>query len=116
MFFFNSKIRVTLIGLILGLLMGGCAEESEFERTKRLAIDGDASAQYNLGVMYNNGTGVPQDYKESYAWSSLAKADGQELAEKILGIVTKEMTKEQITEAQSLSIEIFKRIEANRKD
>ena len=50
------------------------------------------------------------------AWWSVAKANGQELAEKILGIVTKKMTKEQIVQAKSLSIEISKRIEANRKD
>ncbi|GAB6068870.1 hypothetical protein JCM13664_21910 [Methylothermus subterraneus] len=28
-----------------------------------LAEQGDAVAQYNLGVMYDNGLGVPQDYQ-----------------------------------------------------
>ena len=98
--------------------MGGCAEESEseFESTKRLANDGDSMAQNKLGVMYANGTGVPQDNKEAYAWWSVAKANGNELAVTNLGVVTKEMTKEQIAEAQSLSTEIYKRIEANKKD
>ena len=32
----------------------------------RLAAEqGNANAQYNLGVMYDNGEGVPQDYKEA---------------------------------------------------
>ena len=62
------------------------------------------------------GKGVPQDYKEAYARWSVAKANGVELAEKNLGIVTKEMIKEQIAEAQSLSTEIFNRTEANKKD
>ena len=32
----------------------------------RLAADqGDASAQFNLGVMYDKGQGVPQDYAEA---------------------------------------------------
>ena len=30
-----------------------------------LADQGRAIAQYNLGVMYNNGKGVPQDYAEA---------------------------------------------------
>ena len=96
--------------------MGGCGGESEFERTKRLAIDGDASAQHNLGYSYFNGEGVAQDYKQAYAWWSVAKANSYESAEKNLGILTKKMTKEQIAEAQFLSTEIYNRIEANRKD
>jgi hypothetical protein len=79
------------------------------------AEQGNNEAQYNLGFMYAFGEGVPQDYKEAYAWLSVAKANGLELAEKNLGIVTKKMTKEQIVQAKSISIEISKRIEANRK-
>ena len=30
-----------------------------------LAEAGDTNAQYNLGIMYDNGYGVPQDYKEA---------------------------------------------------
>ena len=80
------------------------------------AEQGNNEAQYNLGFMYAFGEGVPQDDKEAYAWLSVAKANGLELAEKNLGIVTKKMTKEQIVQAKSISIEISKRIEANKKD
>jgi TPR repeat protein len=97
--------------------LGGCGEESKLEYTKRLANNGDAKAQYNLGVMYDNGTGVPQDYKEAYVWFSIAKANGYEnLDNNLLDNISKEMTKEQITEAQSLSTEMLKRIEANIKN
>ena len=80
------------------------------------AEQGLADAQYNLRHRYANGDGVPQDYKEAYAWWSVAKANGHELAVNNLGIVTKKMTKEQIVQAKSISIEISKRIEANKKD
>ena len=80
------------------------------------AEQGDASSQLNLGLRYYKGEGVPKDDKEAYAWWSVAKANGNEKAEKNLGILTKKMTKEQIAEAQSLSTEIYNRIEANRKD
>ena len=33
---------------------------------------GNAGAQLNLGLMYYNGQGVPQDYAESYKWYRLA--------------------------------------------
>jgi len=37
-----------------------------------LAEAGDASAQYNLGLMYDNGQGVPEDYAEAVRWYRLA--------------------------------------------
>ena len=37
-----------------------------------LAKQGDASAQYNLGVMYADGQGVPQDDKAAVKWYRLA--------------------------------------------
>jgi hypothetical protein len=86
-------------------------DDKEAVRWYRMSAEqGYAGAQLNLGVMYANGRGVPQDYKEAHAWLSVAKGNGNELAEKYLGIVTKKMTKEQIADAQSLSIEIQKRI------
>ena len=111
------KLNLVLIGV--SVLLGGCGEESELEYTKRLANNGDAKAQHNLGVKYANGTGVPQDYKEeeAYVWFSIAKANGYEnLDNNLLDNISKEMTKEQITEAQSLSTEMLKRIEANIKN
>ncbi len=37
-----------------------------------LAEQGNASAQFNLGFMYNKGQGVPQDYTEAVKWYRLA--------------------------------------------
>lgn len=37
-----------------------------------LAEQGIANAQNNLGVMYNAGRGVPQDYAEAVRWYRLA--------------------------------------------
>ena len=43
----------------------------------RLAADqGDASAQYALGVMYHYGRGVVQDHKEAAKWFRLVAAQG----------------------------------------
>jgi len=42
-----------------------------------LAEQGYASAQYNLGVMYDNGLGVPQDYREAAKWYRFAAEQGK---------------------------------------
>lgn len=41
-----------------------------------LANEGDAVAQFNLGQMYDNGTGVPQDHTEAARWSRKAADQG----------------------------------------
>lgn len=33
-----------------------------------LAEQGDAEAQFNLGLCYYNGTGIEQDYKKTVKW------------------------------------------------
>ena len=38
------------------------------------AEQGHASAQYNLGLKYGNGQGVPQDYKEAVKWTRMSRA------------------------------------------
>src|SRR5215475_8061479 len=43
-----------------------------------LAEQGDANAQYTLGVFYDNGLGVPQDRTQSYMWFDLSAAQGRE--------------------------------------
>jgi TPR repeat protein len=51
-----------------------------------LAKQGNASAQFNLGVMYDNGQGVPQDYKEAVRWYRLAADQGNASAQSNLGV------------------------------
>ena len=42
----------------------------------RLAKEGDADAQRNLGLMYDLGVGVPQDDKAAVKWYTLAAEQG----------------------------------------
>ena len=41
---------------------------------------GDANAQYNLGVMYMNGEGVEQSTEEAIKWAKKAAEQGHEMA------------------------------------
>ena len=70
--------RLALAGMV-ALLVGAaaCAETADtqtpepaqgdtLEALRTRANAGDADAQYNLGVMYRTGRGVPQDDVEAY--------------------------------------------------
>jgi hypothetical protein len=50
-----------------------------------LAEQGNAKAQYNLGLMYVNGQGVPQDDKEAVKWFRLSAEQGNTKVQLILG-------------------------------
>jgi TPR repeat protein len=70
-----------------------------------LAERGDANAQYNLGVFYDNGLGVPQDRIRAYMWLDLAAMQGRESAATFRDLVARVMTPGQIAEAQKLARE-----------
>jgi hypothetical protein len=55
----------TFVSLLLIGFTGGAYGQPDFEETKRLAEQGYAAAQYNLGIMYERGRGVPQDDAEA---------------------------------------------------
>ena len=52
-----------------------------------LAVQGDASAQISLGIMYDNGSGVPQDYGEAVKWYRKAADRGNAAAQFTLGLM-----------------------------
>ena len=67
-----------------------------------LAEQGDANAQYNLGVFYDNGLGVPQDKVRAHMWFSLSAAQGRDGAAAFRDLIARRMTPAQIAEAQKL--------------
>jgi len=69
-----------------------------------LADAGDATAQYNLGIMYRNGRGVPKDYVQAHMWFNLAASNAHDKAVEDRDRVAARMTPVQIAEAQRLSL------------
>jgi TPR repeat protein len=55
-----------------------------------LAENGDASTQYNLGVMYSEGHGVAQDYVEAVKWWRVAAESQNVVAQYALGVMHEE--------------------------
>jgi TPR repeat protein len=59
-----------------------------FKEFSSLAAEqGSVSAQFNLGIIYDIGRGVPQDYKEAVKWYRLAAEQGNETAQNNLGVM-----------------------------
>ena len=75
---------------------------------KKAAEQGHPNAQFSRGSAYHIGRGVIEDKVQAYAWYNIAAANGDEGGKKLKTVVAREMTKEQIVEAQKLSREIVK--------
>ena len=58
-----------------------------FSEMQQEAEKGNATAQYNLGRMYQNGAGVPNDTKKALEWYSKAAAQGNANAQYNLGVM-----------------------------
>ena len=59
----------------------------DFKNTLRRAQNGDASAQFDLGMMYFNGQGVERDFKKAMQWFRKPAERGITNAQLKLGIM-----------------------------
>ena len=75
----------------------------------KAAEQGEARAQFTLGVLYDTGEGVPKDLVQSYKWLNLAAGQGKTEAAEVRDELTPQMTPEQIAEAQRLSTEFYQK-------
>ena len=97
------SLHATLTALFVAVAVPGAANAGPYEVAlaaaeqgdyvtalrlwRSLAEQGDADAQYNLGVMYNNGDGVPRDYAEAMKWHRKAADQGNGNAQFNLGFM-----------------------------
>jgi hypothetical protein len=77
-------------------------DTSEISAIRAKAEGGDASAQYKLSDYYAQGIGVPKDMVQAYKWLNLAAVKFPSAAS-AREQMAKEMTPQQIAEAQRLS-------------
>ncbi len=89
--------------LLLTLLVGTPASSADYQKGltaarsgdyatalrewEPLAKQGNATAQYNLGLMYDNGWGVPKNDKIAVKWYRLAAEQGNASAQYNLGLM-----------------------------
>ncbi len=77
--------------------------DTALKEFRPLAEQGETVAQWSLGIMYERGRGVPQDYVQAYRWYTLAGGHGNDLAEEFKTLSEKSMTLDQLAEAQRLA-------------
>ena len=67
------------------------------------AEQGNAEAQYNVGLKYYKGQGVPKDYVLSHMWFSIVHSQGDKGSVKNINILEKRMSPSQIEKAQEMA-------------
>ena len=74
--------------IALGLKQAVWSDDvSDFRENLQAAAQGNAAAQFNLGVMYENGRGVRRDDAEAVKWYRQAAAQGLAQAQFNLGVM-----------------------------
>ena len=77
---------MTVVLLSLGLAQAVWADNvQDFKEMLQVAEQGDAAAQYNLGLMYYKGQGVRQDDAQAVQWFHKAAEQGSAAAQYNLG-------------------------------
>lgn len=83
-----KKIKyIVSLGIALSYLpQKSFANETLPASIMQLAQQGDAPAQFNLGLIYYQGQGVPQDYSKAVEWYTKAAGQKYALAQYNLGV------------------------------
>ena len=80
--FIKNFYPYSIIVSVSALVVTSCRTDD----TRTLAEAGDPAAQYELGVMYQNGEGVPQNYSKAVKWFRMAAEQGDSNAQYSLGL------------------------------
>ncbi|MSU44281.1 MAG: sel1 repeat family protein [Pedosphaera sp.] len=120
--------RLMLPSLILAATLLGCGtvlaqqktvlKETEMKDLAELrarADQGDADAQYILGLMYDRGLGVAKDEVEAVKWYLLAGAQGNEWAKTAIPIIEKVLTPAQRAEGRKRVSEFNEQLAKKRE-
>ena len=82
-----KKTLLFALALAVISVVGVDAQVPDLEEVRVLAEQGDAIAQYNLGLMSASGRGVPEDDVEAVRWFRLAAEQGLAPAQYGLGFM-----------------------------
>jgi TPR repeat protein len=80
-------ILLLSLTVLAGNVLADNKEDSELERTQKAAEQGDTKAQYNVGLMYYIGQGVPRDEAKAVQWFQKAAVQGRAEAQYSLGVM-----------------------------
>ena len=103
------KPLVAAAVILVALAVGAQAQTPEVDALRARAEQGDAEAQYKLGVRYAEGRGVVQDYVQAHIWLNVAASrqigEERKVSADARDALARLMTPAQLAEAQRLARE-----------
>ena len=103
---------VLLLATFLSVSAGSCFDNvTDINDCRGIAEQGDARAQYNLGVVYGNGEGVPQGYIMANMYSNIDSVNGDKDSVSNRDEGAKKTTSSQIERVENLVMEWMERVE-----
>jgi hypothetical protein len=88
-----------------------CFKDKNVDNCCVKAEQGNAEAQYHLGVMYAKGQGVLQDYVMAHMYFNIESVNGDKDSVRNRDEVARKMTSSQIERAENLVMEWVERVE-----
>ena len=82
-----ASLWLIFVMALLTLNMSVNTSAQSIAELKKMANNGDAEAQTNLGILYDFGQGVPQNYEQAALWYRKAADQGEAKAQNNLGIL-----------------------------
>lgn len=105
----GKPFRVIFLAATILTLLATSSLSADIKTLRKQAEAGDAKAQFNLGVAYFRGQGVPRDVVKSYMWLSLAASrsagEDHENYSRARDLAAKKLTSEKLMEAQRMTRE-----------
>jgi len=81
------RARILCSCVVLALMVGSTVGSAQdIAALKRQAASGNAKAQFELGMDYDNGQGVPKNHAEATRWFRKAAEQGNATAQYNLGV------------------------------
>ena len=83
----NTSLRRKSPLFLVAAMLSLPSFAADFNQTQRLANQGDARAQYDLGLMYSEGKELRQDYAKAAEWFGKAVNQGDHRSQAMLGVM-----------------------------
>ena len=89
--FFMRGFSIAMLLILAGLSLPVAAQLMDLVNDRMARAErGDAEAQFELGIMYENGEGLPEDHSEAANWYRKAAEQGHAQAQLFLGLMYEE--------------------------
>lgn len=102
----RKAVAVLILGLMITPVPAGAQDQASLEQMRQAAMQGNADAQLEMGILYEFGYKMPKNDVSALAWYLLSAGQSNELAIKRRDHLKSRMKPDEIEAAQKLSQEL----------